>query len=114
MRLGQAKNRVPHFSRTLREVGTFSVLLVTLLLTSASAQTLTGKVTNGTTNKPAAGDDVVLLSLGQGMQESGRTQTDAKGNFSVKLDDADESPPGPRHSPGRDLSPHGAAGNDLG
>jgi len=55
---------------------------------SASAQTLTGTVTNGTTKKPAAGDDVVLLSLGQGMEESGRTQTDAEGNFSVKLDNA--------------------------
>jgi hypothetical protein len=55
---------------------------------SASAQTLTGTVTNGTTKKPAAGDDVVLLSLSQGMEESGRTQTDAKGNFSLKLDNA--------------------------
>jgi len=68
--------------------GLFLVLLWTLLLASASAQTLTGQVTNGTTKKPAAGDDVVLLSLGQGMEESGRTQTDAKGNFSLKLDDA--------------------------
>jgi hypothetical protein len=59
-----------------------------LLLASASAQTLTGTVKNGTTNKPAAGDDVVLLSLGQGMEESGRTKTDAKGNFSLKLDNA--------------------------
>jgi hypothetical protein len=59
-----------------------------LLLVPASAQTLTGKVTNGTTHKPAVGDDVVLLSLGQGMEESGRTQTDAKGNFSLKLDNA--------------------------
>jgi len=65
-----------------------TLLLGTFLLASAAAQTLTGAVTNGTTKKPAAGDDVVLLSLGQGMQESGRTQTDAKGNFSVKLDDA--------------------------
>ena len=64
------------------------MLLSTLLLVSASAQTLTGAVKNGTTNKPAAGDDVVLLSLGQGMEESGRTQTDAKGNFSLKLDNA--------------------------
>lgn len=56
--------------------------------TLASAQTLTGIVTDGTSNKPAAGDDVVLLSLGQGMQEAGRTQTDAKGHFSLKLDDA--------------------------
>ena len=59
-----------------------------MLLASASAQTLTGTVTNGSTKKPAAGDDVVLLSLGQGMEESGRTTTDSKGNFSVKLDDA--------------------------
>ncbi len=66
----------------------FSLLLSALLLASASAQTLTGTVKNGTTNKPAAGDDVVLLSLGQGMEESGRTKTDAKGNFSLKLDNA--------------------------
>jgi hypothetical protein len=59
-----------------------------VFLVSASAQTLTGTVKNGTTNKPAAGDDVVLLSLAQGMEESGRTQTDAKGNFSLKLDNA--------------------------
>ena len=64
------------------------MLLCALLVVSASAQTLTGTVTNGTTKKPAAGDDVVLLSLGQGMEESGRTQTDAKGNFSLKLDNA--------------------------
>jgi hypothetical protein len=67
---------------------TGALLLWMLLVVSASAQTLTGTVTNGTTKKPAAGDDVVLLSLSQGMEESGRTQTDAKGNFSLKLDDA--------------------------
>jgi hypothetical protein len=70
------------------KTGFFLVLLWTLLLASASAQTLTGTVTNGTTKKPAAGDDVVLLSLGQGMEESGRTTTDSKGHFSLKLDDA--------------------------
>jgi hypothetical protein len=52
----------------------------------AFAQTITGTVTNGTTNKPASGDDVVLLSLMNGMQEAGRTQTDAKGSFTLKLD----------------------------
>jgi hypothetical protein len=77
------------FSRVLCEKwGLFLVLLCTLLPASASAQTLTGTVTNSTTKKPAAGDDVVLLSLGQGMEESGRTTTDAKGNFSLKLDAA--------------------------
>ncbi|MGB6678148.1 MAG: hypothetical protein WBE44_15750, partial [Terriglobales bacterium] len=88
MRLGKQETGC-RISRTLCEKwGLFLVLLWMLLLVPASAQTLTGKVTNGTTKKPAAGDDVVLLSLGQGMQESGRTQTDAKGNFNVKLDDA--------------------------
>ena len=64
-------------------------LTLTLLLASlAAAQTLTGTVKNATSGKPAAGDDVVLLSLTQGMEESARTKTDAKGNFSLKLDDA--------------------------
>jgi hypothetical protein len=60
-----------------------------LLLTSlAAAQTLTGTVKNSTTGKPAAGDEVVLLKLGQGMEEAGRTKADAKGQFSFQLDDA--------------------------
>src|SRR5208282_3494825 len=85
--LGKQQTGCP-ISRALCEKWGFSLLLCTLLIVSASAQTLTGTVTNGTTKKPASGDDVVLLSLSQGMQESGRTQTDAKGNFSVKLDNA--------------------------
>jgi len=67
------------------------VTMVTLVFVTAafaSAQTLTGTVKNGTTGKPAAGDEVVLLSLGQGMEESGRTKTDSKGDFSFKLDNA--------------------------
>ena len=66
------------------------LLALTLIILGAvaSAQTLTGAVKNSTTNKPAAGDEVVLLKLGQGMEEAGRTKTDAKGNFSFKLDDA--------------------------
>jgi hypothetical protein len=54
----------------------------------AAAQTLTGTVKNVTIGVPAAGDEVVLLSLGQGMEEAGRTKTDAKGHFSFKLDSA--------------------------
>lgn len=64
------------------------IATVVLLTAFASAQTLTGTVKNGTTGKPSAGDDVVLLKLGQGMEEGGRTKTDAKGHFSFKLDDA--------------------------
>ncbi len=54
-----------------------------LALTSfASAQTITGTVTNGTSGKPAAGDEVTLLSLSQGMQEVASTKSDARGHFS--------------------------------
>jgi len=69
-----------------RTASVFMVIL--LLLAAAHAQTLTGTVKNGTNNKPGAGDEVVLMSLSQGMEETGKTTTDAKGNFSFKLDDA--------------------------
>jgi hypothetical protein len=67
-----------------------SILITLLVLFSsiAAAQTLTGTVKNSTTGKPAAGDEIVLFKLGQGMEESGRTNTDAKGQFSFKVDDA--------------------------
>jgi hypothetical protein len=66
----------------------FGAIAILLLTSLASAQTLSGTVKNSTTGKPAAGDDVVLLKLGQGMEEAGRTKTDATGHFSFKLDDA--------------------------
>jgi hypothetical protein len=63
-------------------------MCVLLLAASALAQTLTGTVTNGTTNKPAAGDEVVLIKLATGMEEAGHTKVDAQGKFSFKLDDS--------------------------
>ncbi|GAC1360400.1 MAG: hypothetical protein NVSMB3_08320 [Acidobacteriaceae bacterium] len=68
----------------------FLTLLATLALAasaSAPAESITGTVTNRTTNRPAAGDDVVLIRLSQGMQESTRTKTDARGHFSLELPD---------------------------
>jgi hypothetical protein len=62
-------------------------LIVLLLASFAAAQTLTGRVKNSTTGKPSAGDEVVMFKLAQGMEESGRTKTDAAGQFSFKLDD---------------------------
>jgi len=58
-------------------------IVVTALSAVAAAQNITGTVTNGTTGKPAAGDEVTLLSLSQGMQEVGSTKTDAQGKFSM-------------------------------
>ncbi len=51
----------------------------------ALADSITGVVTNKTTNKPAGGDDVVLIRLAQGMQEASRTKTDAKGRFTLQV-----------------------------
>ncbi len=65
-----------------------SLPLVLLLSTVASAQTLTGTLKNGTNGKPAAGDDVVLIKLAQGMEEAARTKADASGRFSFQLPDA--------------------------
>ena len=76
-------SRVP-FAR--RRTYAFLAAIITLVLGAyASAQTLTGTVKNSTTGKPAAGDEVVLITLGQGMEEAGRTQADSKGNFTFKL-----------------------------
>jgi hypothetical protein len=50
-------------------------------------ESITGVVTNKTTNKPAAGDDVVLIRLQQGMQEATRTKTDAHGRFTLDVPD---------------------------
>jgi len=63
-------------------------LALIALSSFTTAQTLTGTVKNSTTGTPAAGDEVVLLKLAQGMEEAGRTKTDAKGQFTFKLDDA--------------------------
>jgi hypothetical protein len=88
--LSAAMDPVPLYAHVRpRKVFSLHCLLILLLLsTLATAQTLTGTVKNSTTGKPGAGDEVVLLSLGQGMEEAGRTKADAKGNFSFKLDNA--------------------------
>jgi hypothetical protein len=48
----------------------------------AWAGTLHGTVKNGTTSKPAAGTEVILIQLQGGMQPVANTKTDAQGQFS--------------------------------
>ena len=64
----------------------FPILLILALAASAFAADLTGTVTNKTTNKPAAGATVILLKMEGGMDEAGRTKTDARGHYAIKLD----------------------------
>jgi hypothetical protein len=65
------------------------VLLLAASASSLLAETITGIVTNGTTKKSSAGDEVVLIKLAAGMEEAGHTTTDAQGKFSFTLDDND-------------------------
>ena len=53
---------------------------------STFAGTVSGTVKNGTTNKPVAGADVILLQLQGGMQPVANAKTDASGHFSITSD----------------------------
>jgi hypothetical protein len=70
-----------------RDAGIHVALIILLLSPFTVAQTITGTVNNSTTGKPSAGDEVVMVKPGQGMKESGRTKTDARGQFAFKIDD---------------------------
>lgn len=59
--------------------------VVSLLLwsTTASAATLTGTVTDGTNNKPSAGDSVALIDVQSGMAAVASATTDSHGHYSI-------------------------------
>ena len=82
-----AKSVVAPASRRLLAAG----LLFLAIGTAAAAQTLTGPVTNGTTGKPAAGDEVILINISNGMDIAANTKADSSGKFSFTLKDG----PGP-------------------
>src|SRR4051794_12231886 len=54
---------------------------------SASAAALEGVVRNGTTEKPAGGDEVVVLSMASPAVELGRSRADSQGHFRVAAGD---------------------------
>ena len=71
----------------MKLISQFALFAALALPVSLSAATISGTVTDRTTNKPAAGDTAVLLDLQQGMQESARTTIDAKGHYSFRVPD---------------------------
>jgi hypothetical protein len=64
--------------------------IASILLCSfgAAAQVLRGNVSNGTTKKPGAGDDVILIKIDKAMTEEARTKSDARGEFHFELPDS--------------------------
>ncbi len=76
-------------NNTLKSLSSFRLFISTVLLGTLSfAASITGTVTNKTTNKPSSGDDVVLVKLAATMEEEARTKSDAKGHFTLDLKDA--------------------------
>lgn len=71
----------------MKWMSTLGALALATVTLAAQAATVTGTVVNKTTNKPDVGDAVVLISFGQGMQETARTTTDARGHFSFNIPD---------------------------
>jgi Carboxypeptidase regulatory-like domain len=61
-----------------------AALLPCLLAAASFAGTVTGTVTNGTTGKPAAGVDVILIQLQGTMQPVAQTKTDAEGHYTLE------------------------------
>jgi hypothetical protein len=59
---------------------------------AALAGTVDGTVRNGTTNKPAAGVQVLLIELQGGMQTVGTTKTDASGKYHFDNDAIGQGP----------------------
>jgi hypothetical protein len=80
----QREARIRSSFDQIRKVRILAAIL-SLALSTAAAQTLTGTVTNGTTNKPAAGDEVILINLANGMDVAGSTKADSAGKFSFKV-----------------------------
>ena len=63
----------------------FASLLFLFAGALAHAATVSGTVTNMTTNKPAAGDVVTLLEPMSGMSEAGHATTNAQGRYTLNL-----------------------------
>ncbi|MGB6430058.1 MAG: hypothetical protein WBF06_05700 [Candidatus Acidiferrales bacterium] len=78
------RSRFPQFA--------IALLVCLCFCAAARAGTVTGVVRNGTTNKPAAGVDVLLIELQGGMQTVGTTKTDAAGNYHFDNDAIGQGP----------------------
>jgi hypothetical protein len=91
--IGFAGQRSDHWD-FLRSAAKFGLLAIIIGLTSTSilAGALTGTIHNGTSGKPAAGVDVILIQLQGGMQPVANTKSDAQGHFQFNRPDIGAAP----------------------
>ncbi|MFY9674076.1 MAG: hypothetical protein WAK13_06460 [Terriglobales bacterium] len=77
----------------MRNLAYYAVIAAAMFIfPSAHAQTLAGTVTNGTTNKPAAGDAIELINISNGMDVAATAKADSAGKFSFSLKDGAQGP----------------------
>jgi len=75
-------------ARECKVIARQAAAVLLLAVSAAAVTTLSGTVTNSTTGKPSAGDEIILIKLAAGMEESAHTKSDAQGKFSFTLDDS--------------------------
>jgi hypothetical protein len=71
--------------RTRVSVPLFATSLLVFVFCAHAFAAIEGTVTNGTTGKPAAGDEITLIEFSQGMKEAARTKADAQGHFTFDV-----------------------------
>lgn len=86
------KSAVAHAFRPKLRFFTAILIAAFVLAALPAFAAIEGSVTNGTTNKPASGDEVVLLELSQGMNEAAHTKTDASGHYKFDVQTAGGGP----------------------
>ena len=76
-------------TRTLRNLLSFSCILLCTATTFASA--LTGVVTDRTTGKPSVGDTIAVINTAKSMDEIAKATSDASGRFHVDAPDGGQT-----------------------
>ena len=69
-----------------------ALVVLCCAISAAAAGKVSGTVTNGTTNRPVPGAEVILLQLQGGMQPVATTKTDASGHFTITNDGLGSAP----------------------
>jgi hypothetical protein len=78
---GEPQEALAARARRFAERCVFASLFLGLAAWSALAGTVTGTINNGTTGKPAAGVEVILIQLQGGMQPVASTKSDSQGHY---------------------------------
>ena len=83
-------SRLPGKRSCVRKMLPVVALLVLFSTGATGANHVTGSVRNQSRGEPAAGDEVILIRLGNGMSEEARARTDAQGAFTLNVQRPDK------------------------